>query len=136
MKTIFWYGKKCLGSAQYVCQFLVWHKRIRPAQNILRPVVGLGIKIHLSIPRYRCLSTIFYYQHCQIWTLNYGSDKWYCFWDHPKKKSLWRPCTYYNFCAARSKSEILTAFSRGSPPPVHNEQDCHNTLCSFVDIFY
>ena len=54
----------------------------------------------------------------------------------PHKSKSRRPCRYYNFCAARSKSEILTAFSRGSPPPVHNEQDCHNTLCSFVDIFY
>ena len=31
--------------AQYVNQFLVWHKTFGPAQNILGPVKGQGIRV-------------------------------------------------------------------------------------------
>ena len=43
MQIIFLSGTKCLWLAQYVNQFLVWHKTFRPAQNILGPVKGQGI---------------------------------------------------------------------------------------------
>jgi len=42
MKIIFWSGTKCLGLAQYVNHFLVWHKKFGPAQNVLGPVKGQG----------------------------------------------------------------------------------------------
>jgi hypothetical protein len=34
MKIIFWSGTTKLGLAQYVNQFLVWHKKFGPAQNV------------------------------------------------------------------------------------------------------
>ena len=43
MKIIFWSGTKSLGLAQYVNQFLAWHKKIGPTQNVLGPVKGQGI---------------------------------------------------------------------------------------------
>ena len=33
-----------MGLAQYVNQFLVWHKKFGLAQNVLGPVKGQGIK--------------------------------------------------------------------------------------------
>ena len=36
-QIIFWSGTKILGLAQYVNQFLVWHKTFGPAQNVLGP---------------------------------------------------------------------------------------------------
>ena len=38
--TVFSATPKSLWLAQYVNQFLVWHKKFGPAQNILRPVEG------------------------------------------------------------------------------------------------
>ena len=43
MKIILWSDTKNLGLAQYVNQFLVWHKKFRPAQNVLGPVKVQGI---------------------------------------------------------------------------------------------
>ena len=43
MQIIFLSGTKCLSLPQYVNKFLVWHKKIGPAQNILGPVKGQGI---------------------------------------------------------------------------------------------
>ena len=43
MKIIFWSGTKSLGLAQYSTQFLVWHKKFGPAQNVLGPVKGQDI---------------------------------------------------------------------------------------------
>ena len=43
MQIIFWSGTKCLWLAQYVYEFLVWHKKIGPARNILGPVKGQAI---------------------------------------------------------------------------------------------
>ena len=44
MQIIFCSGTKCLWLAQYVNKFLVWHKKFEPAQNILEPVKGQGIR--------------------------------------------------------------------------------------------
>ena len=44
MQIIFLSGTKCLWLPQYVNKFLVWHKKFGPAQNILGPVKGQGIK--------------------------------------------------------------------------------------------
>ena len=35
--------------AQYVNKVLVWHKKFGPAQNILGPVKGQGIKVELYL---------------------------------------------------------------------------------------
>ena len=43
MQIIFLSGTKWLWLPQYVNKFLVWHKKIGPAQNILGPVKGQGI---------------------------------------------------------------------------------------------
>ena len=43
IQIIFLSGKNCLWLSQYVNKFLVWHKKFRPAQNILGPVKGQGI---------------------------------------------------------------------------------------------
>ena len=43
MQIIFLSGTKCLWLPQYVNKFLVWHKKIGPAHNILGPVKGQGI---------------------------------------------------------------------------------------------
>ena len=43
MKIILWSGTKNLGLVQYVNQFLVWHKKFGPTQNVLGPVKGQGI---------------------------------------------------------------------------------------------
>ena len=40
MQIIFLSGTKCLRLPQYVNDFLVWHKKIGPAQNILGPLKG------------------------------------------------------------------------------------------------
>ena len=45
IQIIFCSGTKCLWLAQYVNIFLVWHKKIGPAQNILRPVKGQGSRL-------------------------------------------------------------------------------------------
>ena len=45
MQIIFLSGTKCLWLPQYVNKFLVWHKKFGPAQNILGPVKGQGIRI-------------------------------------------------------------------------------------------
>ena len=37
-------GTKCFWLPQYVNKFLVWHKKFGPAQNILGPVKGQGIR--------------------------------------------------------------------------------------------
>ena len=42
MEIIIWSGIKKMGLAQFVNQFLVWHKKFGPAQNILGPVEGQG----------------------------------------------------------------------------------------------
>ena len=44
-QIIFCSGTKCLWLAQYVNKFLVWHKKIGPAQNILGPVKGQVITL-------------------------------------------------------------------------------------------
>ena len=44
MQIIFLSGTKCLWLPQYVNKFLVWHKQFGPAQNILGPVKGQGMK--------------------------------------------------------------------------------------------
>ena len=44
MQIIFLSGTKCLRLPQYVNKFLVWHKKFGPAQNILGPVKGQGIR--------------------------------------------------------------------------------------------
>ena len=44
MQIIFWSGRKTLAPAQYVNQFLVWHKNLGPAQTVWRPVKGQGSK--------------------------------------------------------------------------------------------
>ena len=44
---IFLSGTKCLWLPQYVNNFLVWHKKFGPAQNILGPVKGQGISYKL-----------------------------------------------------------------------------------------
>ena len=41
MEIVFWSGTNRLGMAQYENQYLVWHKKFGPAQNILGPVEGL-----------------------------------------------------------------------------------------------
>ena len=46
MQITFLSGTKCLWLAQYVNKFLVRHKKFGPAQNILWPVKGQGIKIN------------------------------------------------------------------------------------------
>jgi len=33
-----------VSAAQYVNKFLVWHKKFEPAQNIMGPVKGQGIR--------------------------------------------------------------------------------------------
>ena len=48
MQIIFLSGTKCLWLPQYVNKFLVWHKKFGPAQNILGPVKGQGIRLHSS----------------------------------------------------------------------------------------
>ena len=45
MQIIFLSGTKCLWLTQYVNKFLLWHKKFGPAQNILGPVKGQGIKV-------------------------------------------------------------------------------------------
>ena len=50
MQIIFLSGTKCLWLAQYVNQFLVWHKKCGPAQNILGPVKGQGIRFYILSP--------------------------------------------------------------------------------------
>ena len=49
MKIIFCSGTKSLVLAQYVNQFLVWHKTFGAAQNILGPVEGQGIRLEISV---------------------------------------------------------------------------------------
>ena len=44
LQIIFLSGTKCLRLPQYVNKFLVWHKKFGPAQNILGPVKGQGIR--------------------------------------------------------------------------------------------
>ena len=44
MQIIFCTGTKCLWLAQYVNNFLVWHKKFGLAQNILGHVKGQGIR--------------------------------------------------------------------------------------------
>ena len=44
MQIIFLSGTKFLRLPKYVNKFLVWHKKFGPAQNILGPVEGQGIK--------------------------------------------------------------------------------------------
>ena len=83
MKIIFWCGSRCLWPAQYVCQVLVWHKKfgtgticksilfwkkqIGPAQTILGPVKGQGIRklfkmllSHNSVKFFTHFSTLFH----------------------------------------------------------------------------
>ena len=45
MEIIFWCGTKCLGLAQNVYKFLVRPKKFGPAQNVLGPVEGRGIRV-------------------------------------------------------------------------------------------
>ena len=47
MQIIFLSDTKYLGVAQYVNTFLVRHKKIGPAQNILRPVKGQGLSVQM-----------------------------------------------------------------------------------------
>ena len=49
MQIIFSSGTKFLWLAQYVNEFLVLHKKFRPAHNILGPVKEQGISDHLEI---------------------------------------------------------------------------------------
>ena len=48
MQIIFLYGTKCLWLAQYVNKFLGWLKKFGPAQKILEPVKGQGIRLFLA----------------------------------------------------------------------------------------
>ena len=41
-----WFGTKWFGMAQNINQFLVWHKKFGPAQNILESEEGRGISGH------------------------------------------------------------------------------------------
>ena len=43
MQIIFLFGTKCLWLPQFVKEFLVWHKKFAPAQNIFGPVKWQGI---------------------------------------------------------------------------------------------
>jgi len=45
MKIIFWSGTKSLGLAQYLNQFLVWHKKFGPAQNVFGPAKEQGTRL-------------------------------------------------------------------------------------------
>ena len=47
MQIIFLSSTKCLRLPQYENKFLVWHKKFGPAQNILGPLKGQGIRIAL-----------------------------------------------------------------------------------------
>ena len=54
MEIMFWSITKSLGLAQYVNRILVLHKKLGPAQNILGPIKGQGIrppKCFLSITK-------------------------------------------------------------------------------------
>ena len=44
MQIIFLSGTKCLWLPRYVIKFLVRHKKFEPAQSILGPVRGQGIR--------------------------------------------------------------------------------------------
>ena len=69
MQIIFLSGRNCLWLLQYVNKFLVWHKKFRPAQNILGPVKGKGISF----------SNISF----SIWGINYGlflTKHYYIIW--------------------------------------------------------
>ena len=50
MKIILWSGTKSLGLAQYVNQFLVWHKKFGPAQNVLGLIKEQGIPRKIKAP--------------------------------------------------------------------------------------
>ena len=45
LQIIFLSGTKCLWLTQYVNEYLVWHKKFGPAQNIFGPVKGQDIII-------------------------------------------------------------------------------------------
>ena len=50
MQIIFLSGTKCLWLPKYVNKFLVCHKKFGPAQNILGPVKGQGIREYVPEP--------------------------------------------------------------------------------------
>ena len=57
MQIIFLSDTKCLWLPQYVNRFLVWHKKFGPAQHILGPVKGQGIRNIFYVPiRHTCES--------------------------------------------------------------------------------
>ena len=61
MEIISQSGTISFGPAQYVNQYLVWHKKFGPVQNILLPVEGRGINVgeeYLSIQQVKMLNSI------------------------------------------------------------------------------
>ena len=81
MQIIFLSGTKCLWLPQYVNNFLVWHKNLGPAQNILGPVKGQVINLLLISfcfhpnrkPRFSCMAKIIFwcvwrYYANHLWT--------------------------------------------------------------------
>ncbi len=61
MEIIYQCDTKCLGLAQNVYQFLAWPKKCGPAQNILRPVEGRGIRpVHDAETNYHLKLSDFY----------------------------------------------------------------------------
>ena len=61
VEIMFWSITKSLGLAQYVNRILVLHKKLGPAQNILGPIKGQGIrppKCFLSITKLEKLQDV------------------------------------------------------------------------------
>ena len=61
MEKMFWSITKSLGLAQYVNRILVLHKKLGPAQNIVGPIKGQGIrppKYFLSITKLEKLQDV------------------------------------------------------------------------------
>ena len=70
MKIIFWSGTKNLGLVQYVNQYLAWHKKFGPAQNVLGLVKGQGINHFDS------------YSLCRNGELDYNFKRFDLVWIH------------------------------------------------------
>ena len=49
MKIIFWSGTKSLGTAQYLNKFWSYTIKFGPAQTILGPVEGQGIRLLFAL---------------------------------------------------------------------------------------
>ena len=68
MQIIFLSGTKCLWLPQYLNKFLVWHKKIGPAQNILEPVKGKGMSFLPSLKNDQKLSVQeFFFEYVIFW---------------------------------------------------------------------